>query len=325
VLALAFVPACARAPLSTQTDPGADGGVKAACEPPTNLVQPIPPDVLLVVDKSASMNDEADGTSCSGSCGATSKWSQVTNAVDSVVTQTQASVNWGLKLFASAADGCDVSAGVEVPVGPSSAAAITARIAATNPDSRTPTRLAESAGAAYLATLTDKRPKYLLLATDGLPNCDPAALTPTDDDSKGAEQAVADARAAGFPTFVIGIGQTMAEATLTRLALQGGVPQPGGATAYYQVSDTAGLVAALGAILGSVTCVFDLPTPKDSRESTQNIAVFVNGALLSQDSGHTSGWDYHGADFKQIQIYGPTCDGLMGGKIASVAIQFLCP
>src|SRR5262249_9043839 len=150
-------------------------------------------------------------------------------------------------------------------------------IAASEPGSRTPTRQAVAAGATYLATLADKRPKYLLLATDGLPNCGPNPSAPTDDDSMGAEQAVAAAHASGVPTFVIGSGETMAEATLTRLALQGGVPQVGGATAYYQVSDTAQLVAALGTILGSVTCVFDLPVPTQSRETTSNIAVFVNG------------------------------------------------
>jgi hypothetical protein len=135
---------------------------------------------------------------------------------------------------------------------------------------------------------------------------------------------VANARAAGFPTFVIGIGVTMAEATLNRLALQGGVPQAGAATAFYQVSDTAELVTALGTILGSVTCVFDLPAPTDARETTDKIAVLVNGAVLPKDTNHASGWDYHGNDQKQIQIYGPTCDGLMAGKVASVAIQFVC-
>ena len=316
---------CGRAPLSSMTQPGQDGGVApTACDSPTNLVQPIPPDVLLVLDKSGSMANEADGTTCSGGCGATSKWVQVTNAIDKVVAQTQANVNWGIKLFATSMDGCDVSDGVEVAVGPMNGAAITSLIAASTPGSRTPTQQAEAAGAAYLATLTDKRPKYLLLATDGLPNCGPNATTPTDDNSVGAEQAVADAHAAGFPTFVIGIGETMAEATLTRLALRGGVPQAGGATAFYQVSDTAQLETALGTILGSVTCVFDLPVPTQSRESTSHISVFVNGAAFPQDTNHMSGWDYHGTEMKQIQIYGPTCDGLMGGKIASVAVQFIC-
>jgi hypothetical protein len=144
------------------------------------------------------------------------------------------------------------------------------------------------------------------------------------DDSAGAEQAVASALAAGFPTFVIGIGATMAETTLNQLALKGGVPQQGAATSFYQVGDTAGLVAALGRILGSVSCVFDLPTPANSLESTQNIAVLVNGVALPRDGNHVNGWDYSSGT-TQIQIYGPTCDAIMAAKAGDVAVEFLCP
>ena len=287
------------------------------------LLQPIPPDVLLVLDKSGSMNDRPDGTRCQGGCGASSKWAQVTTAIEHVVGTT-ASVNWGLKLFATPSNGCAVDDGVEVPVGPSNAAVITSAIAHAQLGSRTPTRFAESIGAAYLATLTDQRPKYLLLATDGLPNCDPANPSTMADDSAGAEQAVADALAAGFPTFVIGIGNTMAETTLNQLALQGGVPQTGTATSFYQVSDTAGLVAAFGRILGSVSCVFDLPVPTNSLESTQNIAVLANGVVLPRDANHVNGWDYT-TGTTQIQIFGPTCDALMAAKVGDVGVQFICP
>jgi hypothetical protein len=247
----------------------------------------------------------------------------VTAAVDHVVGTT-ASVNWGLRLFATPSNGCTVDNGVEVPVGPSNGAVITSVIAQAQLGSRTPTRFAESIGAAYLATLTDQRPKYLLLATDGLPNCDPTNPSTMADDSAGAEQAVANALAAGFPTFVIGIGNTMAETTLNRLAIQGGVPQTGTATSFYQVGDTAGLVAAFGRILGSVSCVFDLPAPTNSLESTQDIAVLANGVVLPHDANHVNGWDYT-TGTTQIQIFGPTCDALMAAKVGDVGVQFICP
>lgn len=323
VTAVAFTGGCAKRLLPTQRNPGPDAGSAVACGSLVELLQPIPPDVLLVLDKSGSMNNRPDNTTCQGGCGASSKWAQVTAAIEHVVGMT-ASVNWGLKLFATSNNGCAVDNGVEVPVGQSNAAAITSAIARAQLGSRTPTRLAESVGAAYLGTLTDQRPKYLLLATDGLPNCDPAATSTMADDSAGAEQAVANALAAGFPTFVIGIGNTMAETTLDRLAIQGGVPQTGAATSYYQVGDTAGLVAALGRILGSVSCVFDLPAPPNSLDSTENIAVLSNGVVLQRDASHVNGWDYT-TEPMQIQIYGPTCDALMAAKIGNIAVQFICP
>ena len=319
-VAAAFTGGCAYRPLVTETAPGPDAG--AACGSVVQLVQPVPPDILLVLDKSGSMANRPDNSMCAGGCGASSKWAQLTAAIDHVVGAAT-SVNWGLKLFATSNRGCGVDPGVEVPVGPSNAAVIMSAIGGAEPGSRTPTRLAENAGAAYLATLSDQRPKYLLLATDGLPNCDPANASTTADDSPGAEQAVADAFAAGFPTFVIGIGDTMAEATLNQFAIKGGVPQTGAATSYYQVGDTAGLVAAFGRILGSVSCVFDLPVPTGNGASTQNIVVRANGAELPLDTSHVNGWDY-ATGMTQIQIFGPTCDGLMAAKVGDVSVQFVC-
>jgi len=206
----------------------------------------------------------------------------------------------------------------------SNAVPITARISDVVLGGLTPTRSAESTGAADLATLADQRPKYLLLATDGLPNCDPANPSQKADDSAGAEQAVADALAAGFPTFVIGIGETMAETTLNQLAISGGVPQTGAATSYYQVGDTAELVAALGRILGSISCVFELPDPTGSLESTDNISVLVNGAVLARDTSHVNGWDYTTGTM-QIQLFGSSCDALKAAKVTDVRVQFVCP
>jgi hypothetical protein len=320
---------CARPPLTFVIDPGPDAGSRpdaqhtSACGAIRQLGGPIPPEVLLVLDKSGSMSNLPDGTTCSGGCGSSSKWAQVTTAIERVVGMTT-TVQWGLKLFATSNMGCDVSDGVEVPIGPSNAAAITFTIAQAKLGSHTPTALAVNKGAAYLATLTDPRPKYLLLATDGLPNCnanDPGQTMA--DDSAGAEQAVASALAAGFPTFVIGVGDTKAEETLNQLALKGGVPQLGAATSFYQVSDTAGLVAALGRILGSVSCQFNLPQPENPFESLEDIAVLVNGVELPQDASHVNGWDY-GTKMDQIQIYGPSCDALMAGTIGSVAVQLFC-
>src|ERR1041384_6537652 len=44
----------------------------------------LPPDILIVQDKSGSMDDSADGT-CTSNCGTKSKWSQVTTALNQVV------------------------------------------------------------------------------------------------------------------------------------------------------------------------------------------------------------------------------------------------
>ena len=61
----------------------------------------LPPDILIVLDASGSMNEDATNTSCGNrGCGATSKWALMMPAINQVVTDTQTEVNWGLKFFA---------------------------------------------------------------------------------------------------------------------------------------------------------------------------------------------------------------------------------
>ena len=108
------------------------------------------------------------------------------------------------------------------PIGANSAAAIAAAIAArtdangnvTN-GSRTPTRAAEDAAVTYLRGLTDPNPKFILMATDGQPNC-PASGNSSGDDTPGAIAAVTAAATAGFPTFVVGHLRTGGRAPTTR-------------------------------------------------------------------------------------------------------------
>ena len=98
-------------------------------------------------------------------------------------------------------------------------------------------------------------------------------------DSAGAQQAVLDAFNAGFKTIVVGIGDTMGAATLDQMAINGGMPQTGAATSFYQVTDTASLVAALQTILGRVgSCQFDIGAAPNSMTSNDFIDVFGDGA-----------------------------------------------
>src|SRR6188472_369147 len=57
-------------------------------------LKPLPADVLLVLDRSASMQDKPDGASTS-----TSKWHLVVAAVSEVNGQTGSRVSWGMKSF----------------------------------------------------------------------------------------------------------------------------------------------------------------------------------------------------------------------------------
>ena len=128
-----------------------------------------------------------------------------------------------------------------VGIAPSNGTAVAESIARTIPGGTTPTRDAITFGTSYLQSLTDTNPKFLLLATDGLPNCPvgcaamttvSSACSATDNPSEdiAVETAVMTAASQGIKTFVVGIGNVVtAQNTLNQLALDGGEAQTGGA------------------------------------------------------------------------------------------------
>jgi len=310
---------------AVRTDASSASNPDSNCAAVNQGAAPLPPDILIIQDRSGSMDWNADA-SCRSNCGADSRWSQVTAALKQVVSTTDTMVNWGFKFFGSAS-GCGVTAPPEVPVGPMNGAAIVAVIDGARTGSATPTRLGMNAGAAYMATLTDTNPKYLLLATDGAPTCNPTlpANMMNTEDALGAQQAVTDAFNLGFKTFVVGIGDTMGAATLDQMAINGGMPQSGAATSFYQVTDTASLVAALQTILGRVgSCQFEVGAAPNSMTSNDLIDVFGDGMAIPRDTTHTDGWDYSNAAHTAIEVFGPRCDAVKAGTTMNVTVTFRC-
>jgi hypothetical protein len=286
-------------------------------------LQNVPPDLLMILDKSGSMANQPDDTSCprrTANC--ETKWGDMTMGLNMVVGQTDTTIRWGLKYFSNDRS-CGVNPGAAVPIAANNGMAVTTSIMGTTPGGSTPTRLAVMQGVQYLQTLTDPNPKYILLATDGLPNCAPGGDANTDD-SAGAVQAVMDAATAGFPVFVVGVGNVAAAvATLDMMAVAGGRPQ---ATEpkYYPEASTADLVSVLTTIGGQIsTCSFSLgKAPPDPT----NIGVYANPGQvkIAKDPNHANGWDY-GAGMTSIELFGTACDNVKSKKTTDVQAIFGCP
>jgi hypothetical protein len=308
------------APNRTYTNGGGStAGGGGACGSNTFTANHLPPDLLIVLDRSGSMNDDATGMSCVGGCGATSKWNQMTSAINLVVANTEAKVRWGLKLFASGAELCNVNAAAEVPIGPMNAAAIKAAIGGAIPGSATPTRAAETQAAAYLAGVSDPNPKYILLATDGLPNCQQGG-SPLAADDAAAIAAVSTVAGMGIPTFVIGVatGGSTADGTLNMMAVNGGHPRSS-SPQYYPVSTSQDLESALTVIQGMVAlpCQFQLGgVPSDLGA----VSVAVDGQVIAR-----SDWTY-GPGNRSIMFpdAGAVCGNLKSGAAKDVTISLPC-
>ena len=316
---------------------GGDVGTNpdASCGQKMYGTENLPADLLLILDRSGSMENQFDDTQCGqGTC--VSKWASMTMALNTVVMNTQGSVNWGLKYFSNN-DGCGVSGPAEIPPAPSNATAIARSIARAQTGGNTPTRFAIQAGAAYLATLTDPNPKYILLATDGEPNCCTTAGGATcpprmsgssanavpDDVNAIAAVAAAYGNGKGVPVFVVGVGNLgMAVATLDKMATAGGEAQPPDAMGrvYFPADDPAALETALGRIAGQVkSCTFSLGAPPPD---PQNIAVLGDGKEIPKDP--VNGWSY-GPGMTTVVINGTTCAQFKAGAIQQVQTIFGCP
>ena len=299
---------------------GAGGGIDNTpdalnCGVENFTLQPgLPPDLMIVLDRSGSM-DSPPGS------GGASKWMQVTGAINQTVTMLQSSIKFGLEYFPSDSD-CAVAA-PDVPVGPNNASAIAASIAAHMPDGLTPTADAIHNAAQSLMSVGDQNPKYILIATDGDPTCDATYETTTGDDAMDAKNAVSEAATAGVHTFVVGVAtDTTSEGVLNDLAMRGMEPRPNGPPYYYLVTNQQDLVTTINMIAGQiVSCSFMLqmvpPYP-------DQVSITANGQTVPRDPTHMNGWDY-GPGMNSIQFYGPWCTNLQSGMVMNVMAIFGCP
>jgi von Willebrand factor type A domain. len=315
---------------NTSTSIGTDTGIEVSaadggnCGITTAPLNKQPADLLLVLDKTGSLMNAMDGTGqcAAGSTTCQQRWATLVAGLNAVLTSSSTDVNWGLETFNS-----NGSCGVdppEVPITPGAAGATAVKtyIATIKPNGSTPTTLAITTAVTYLQSLTDPNPKYILLATDGEPNCKGggggggAGAT----DLTAAQAAVKAAYDAGYKVYVLGVGPETTN--LDTLASAGS----GGTTNYYPALTPDALTAALASIVGSVvSCTFGLgkapPVPS-------NVAVQFNndsGLKAPKDPSHTSGWDYTTPASTSIQLYGSWCDDVTSGKYTSAQILMGCP
>jgi len=209
------------------------------------------PQVLIVLDRSSSMNDLVAGTT-------DTKWDVAVTSIDALMTAFPTGVDFGLMIFP---DPNECSPGsVFVDVGPGTASAITGEL--TPPPAAgnwTPLSQSLDAVAAYAPLLDPTRRNYVLLVTDGWQWCSPYDASTRLD----AEASATALLGLGIETYAIGFGGSVDPLVLNRIAFQGGTApagcDPNGADAtaadlcYYQADDSPGLTAALMAIAGSIT------------------------------------------------------------------------
>lgn len=304
-----------------------------------------PPNLYFVLDRSGSMLEA-------------NKWETTRQVVADVVEQIGPRAKFGVAVFPDPASAA-CNAGKEVMpmrVGdsPAGTAGPTTKLVIAT------TNVSANGGTPTAATLTSLQPSlqaltgrtFVILATDGGPNCDPNAncdangcianienadgcppggppncCTGSPDaesnclDSTATVDAVAALKAAGIPVYVIGIpGSAPYASLLDQMATAGGTARAS-EPLYYSVgsTDATALEDALAQVAAKITatCTFPLsPSPPDPAL----LNIYFDGVVVPQDA--QNGWTYDGTT---LSLTGSACDEVLSGKVLNLRVIAGCP
>jgi hypothetical protein len=316
------------------------GGARVNCGARDQSAKRLPPEILLVLDASASMNDNVANMSCGADgCGATSKWAQLITPLSQELAQSQSWVHWGLALFSS--DGsCSVGTVPDVAPGADNAQRIGTALARRTSAGggvanagHTPMRAALDLATGFLSGQPTANHRYVALVTDGVADC-ASSGNPTDADTEAALAAARRAHGRGFPVFVVGIATSgvvtngvEVGAALGQLAMAGGAPRAGDVP-YYPVSSAVELASALGSVASLAdSCTFQVgpPPTDDGTISAAYIDLFADGKKIPRDPTRINGWDYDdGANLDVVTVYGEPCRAIREGSTQAVTVTYRC-
>ena len=275
------------------------------------------PDLHLVVDRSSSMLIPVDIFQLHLG----SKWDVMRRSLASLLDTYSTNIRFGLTLYPN---GGDCGAG-QIDVGLALGAAAPAKgvLNKTFPAGATPTHSTLDVVRNYLATVPPgPGPRYVLLATDGMPNC---GAQRRDDMGPATLAAVQALVAAGVKVFVIGFGEIIAgnPALLNQLAVAGGVPNPQGPHKFYAATNEAQLKAAFFNIAGGLVpppCTYKLQSAPPDPDL---VKVTFDGKPVPRTLSNQNGWNYTQGG-TEITFFGAACDLLRTGAIKEVRFAFGC-
>ncbi|MCH9683498.1 MAG: VWA domain-containing protein [Deltaproteobacteria bacterium] len=300
-----------------------DGGSAPACYRETFDLSEVPPEVMLVLDKSGSMSDEQwlhDGE-------LVTRWSSLHAVVSDLLHEYDDAIDFGATLFPSLDAGpwqegfssaCTVADVPEVPTGPNAAAAILSTL----PDPDAIVQGATPASAGMVTALqhlglghADQR--AIVLVTDGLANCaDHDDMFLYDEALPLVVQTAH--QQLGIPTYVVGVdirdalvdyAQANAHDALSEVARAGGAARVD-EVAYYSADDEDALHEAIDDIAARIECTVRLSDPAPLGAS---VDVHVGGQPQAEvaDCSTDDGWRFSDpVQRSHIELCGSACDDL---------------
>ena len=301
------------------------------------IPQPVVPAVMLVVDRSGSMNFDFAGNTgppFGNPLTGPRRWAVLRSSLENTLNQFDERVAFGMVQFPGD-DSCGVSASIDLLPAAGNATQVMSRLNRT-PMGGTPTAQAVLTAATQL---TSVRGQALVLITDGDPNCnedlDPDTCDCTSplvgfppscveaSSCRDGDRTVDGIRRMrverGIVTYVVGVGSNSSSvtSTLNNMAIAGGVPRMGGSSSFYSGVTQEELAEALTAISTRLTrCTWTTGTrlgPSDLVEVSVGSEVVPRGDL---------GWDWIDASSGDFSLRDRWCERAAAGE--AVVLELLC-
>ena len=306
------------------------------------------PNLYFVLDRSGSMSTD-------------NKWTTVRLVVSQVMKSLGPRANFGVAIFPSPTSNDTCAAGGQVmnvrqgdapagTQGPTTSTMIS--VTSVAPLGGTPTAATLDALVPTLQSLSGRT--FVILATDGGPNCDATAVCTSEaciENIEGVQgcppngtpnccdpsinsygpldcldrqptiDAVSAIAKAGIPTYVVGVpGSGPYAALLDELAKAGGTARAS-EPLYYRVdsTDQSALQSALAQIAAKITATCTLTLSQPPPDPTHVNVYFDNQAVPADP---VNGWTLSGST---VTLVGSACDEVMSGTVLNVRVVAGCP
>lgn len=343
-------------------DAGTDAGIDAGmCLPRPVVLTRRGAQVLFVIDRSNSMRDTIEGEMRTDPDDPRpSRWDVLAGVLRDVLTPEDPLLEVGAEFYptnmpldmTSAGEACRVDTGIDLRPGPDNVERLLRFFVETQPLGGTPTAVALDEARAFLASTPSFVPRFVVLATDGGPNCNldlgipptecvctgqPASCTMAMNPDIGRANCLDRDRTLGVvteifegldvPVYVIGMDDPMRPDladVLDAMAIAGGRPRDEdlGGRRFYSIRRLDDLEGALTTITDSIAqCVFTVaPRPGGADE----LDVRIDGVGIPRDRSRSEGWDYTREDRGELTVFGGACERVTRTD-GEVDVMITCP
>ncbi|MEZ4288566.1 MAG: VWA domain-containing protein [Polyangiales bacterium] len=311
---------------------GGTGGSGGTCGSVDVNVERVIPNIFLIVDRSASMRWDFKGCNSSPYCWLNggiaayeppSRWDALKAGLldpsTGVLPELDSIARFALSAFDNVEGANPICPRlVTADLALDNASTIQSLLDSNPPSGGTATAQAISAVLDEVQSMTlPDGPTIFLLATDGEPTgC--GDTSPTVQDFNDTIAAIDDVAAAGFPTYVIGVG--IASSKLSAMA-QAGRPNDPNAD-YFPASNSTALSNAFHDIIGAqIPCTVEVQGTVDIEKAYLG-TVMLNDVALEYGNG-TRGWTMLD-DGVTLELLGTACDDWTTQSDASLTANFPC-